>query len=483
MADIIYKKFSELTQTTALVNNDLFPIAQYITGTSYNSKAITFQTLYNQTSGVLITPFTTTIQTAVNATLSSDKWNSTYSNVQSNSASWGAAATNALTAFSQGNTTTPQVVRFLSAGTTANASVAFIATGTGATLAQLPDNGIGGGNARGQYATDWQKIRSDATQVASGDYSVIGGGRSNIATGTYSFIGGGSALAVTGAYSTAVGGARLSASGQYSTVGGGILNTANNDYAIVAGGAVNIASGQYSAICGGTTNTITSAGLRAVIAGGNSNTASNQSAAIGGGSNNTASGMNSVVNGGNLNNASGLNSTVLGGRQNDSVGIYSTTLGFRASATNYGELAHATGSIVQQGDTKSSTFILKTLTNSSVLVSGSAVCYLDGTLGGYEITLPNNSTYAFTTTIIGVSSHTDSSGIHSIIRGVAKCNSSGIITLYGVSQVGTIYKIPNIGTFNAGMSATGNILRVVVATPQTGNTYWTARVQAEFLQF
>jgi hypothetical protein len=49
-----------------------------------------------------------------------------------------------------------------------NADVAFVAKGTGATLAQVPTSTIAGGNKRGSNATDWQKERTAATQVASG---------------------------------------------------------------------------------------------------------------------------------------------------------------------------------------------------------------------------------------------------------------------------------------------------------------------------
>lgn len=48
-----------------------------------------------------------------------------------------------------------------------------------------------GGNSRGQYSVDLQTTRSTATQVASGNYSIIGGGSNNTANGSYSSILGG----------------------------------------------------------------------------------------------------------------------------------------------------------------------------------------------------------------------------------------------------------------------------------------------------
>jgi len=63
----------------------------------------------------------------------------------------------------------------------------------------------GGGDPRGLHAVDLQSERSAATQVASGDYSVIGGGLNN------------------------------TASGNYSVVLGGFSNTANSEYNLVFG--------------------------------------------------------------------------------------------------------------------------------------------------------------------------------------------------------------------------------------------------------
>ena len=68
-----------------------------------------------------------------------------------------------------------------------NVNAAIVAKGTGATLAQIPNGTSAGGNARGIYAVDWQKIRTNSSDVASGDYSTIPGGRRCTASGTYSF--------------------------------------------------------------------------------------------------------------------------------------------------------------------------------------------------------------------------------------------------------------------------------------------------------
>jgi hypothetical protein len=147
------------------------------------------------------------------------------------------------------------------------ADIALVAKGPGATLAQVPDGTTTGGNKRGGRATDWQKSRSAATQVASGAASVIAGGIENTASSDFSF------------------------------VGGGGLNTAQtNWYATVCGGGSNTASGQQSFVGGGNTNTATQAA--AVVCGGQDNSASAIYAFIGGGNNNLANGSRSFVSGG-----------------------------------------------------------------------------------------------------------------------------------------------------------------------------------------
>jgi hypothetical protein len=103
-------------------------------------------------------------------------------------------------------------------------------------------------------------------------HGVVVGGGNNQATGSYSFIGGGGDAGTaanrnvaSGDWSTVGGGVRNVASGQYSFIGGGFTNTASNQgsvvsgtsntasaiTAVVAGGTNNVANGQYSAVLGG----------------------------------------------------------------------------------------------------------------------------------------------------------------------------------------------------------------------------------------
>lgn len=162
------------------------------------------------------------------------------------------------------NATVPAVSLAVSI-TETNGDVAYVAKGTGATLARIPDNTSGGGNKRGIYATDWQKTGSVNTNVASGDYSTISGGRNNTAAGTSG---------------TIVGGEGNSASGTKS-IAGGANNFSTADSTVAFGGDTQTASAQYAAAVGGNQNTASAAG-----------------AAIFGGRNNTADGINSSIAGG-----------------------------------------------------------------------------------------------------------------------------------------------------------------------------------------
>lgn len=109
------------------------------------------------------------------------------------------------------NATVP-VESWTATNAAADVDIALAAKGQGATLAQVPDNGTGGGDKRGIFATDWQKSRTGNSQVASGSHSTICGGRANTASGLDSVI---------------AGGAFNVASQQYASILGGIDNAAN----------------------------------------------------------------------------------------------------------------------------------------------------------------------------------------------------------------------------------------------------------------
>ncbi len=143
----------------------------------------------------------------------------------------------------------------LSANETATNNLTRFTNSTNVIPAAISDNGsaiiIGrqiissGGNNRGSFATDLQLSRTFASQIASGDYSVITGGRSNNASGNYSNI--------IGGYDNTVG-------DSVSTIAGGYTNTINytstTSANIIGAGRLNVIQATESAIVGGIQNSI-----------------------------------------------------------------------------------------------------------------------------------------------------------------------------------------------------------------------------------
>jgi hypothetical protein len=144
-------------------------------------------------------------------------------------------------------------------GTAADIPFVVQPKGTGALQAQLTDSTATGGNARGTYATDLQKNRATAAQVASQDHATILGGKNNTASSSYAFVGGGQSNTSSGYNGTIIGGNANQVLGAYSVVGAGGNNIANSDNSAVVGGSGNTALGYYNFTGGGASNSGTSA--------------------------------------------------------------------------------------------------------------------------------------------------------------------------------------------------------------------------------
>jgi len=205
-----------------------------------------------------------------------------------------------------------------------------------------------GGNARGQDAVDLQRVRSAATQVASGQYSVIGGGQNNTASNQSATVGGGNSNTASGLAATIGGGSSNTASGNFATVGGGQQDTASGVLATVGGGWLNRATDSAATVSGGRNN-IASAGY-ATVGGGRNNAADWWYATVSGGSNNVATGNYCTISGG-ANNIAGYSyaavsddgieirfggyNTIGGGANNTADGWYNTIGGGANNATSH----------------------------------------------------------------------------------------------------------------------------------------------------
>ena len=205
--------------------------------------------------------------------------------------------------------------------TTTNANLVIAPNGTGALIADIPDSTPTGGNARGDNAVDLQTYRAGAPEVASGDISVIGGGRGNTASNNYSVVSGGYSNISSGQFSYVGAGTSNTASSNYSTVSGGQSNTAStNTHATVVGGFGSTASGLYS-VSGGQ-NSIAS-GVRSFAFGESSQ----------------ATGSNSICLGGTASTAQGAFSTALSGTGNNAISNYSLAQGYVTRTDLLGQIA------------------------------------------------------------------------------------------------------------------------------------------------
>jgi hypothetical protein len=262
-----------------------------------------------------------------------------------------------------------------------NMDIALVAKGTGATLAQVPDGTIAGGNKRGTGATDWQKTRNNSAYVASGVDSTISGGRNNTGSGSIATIAGGNSN---------------TASGSDSAIGGGFGNNASAQQSAICGGNGNIASSTYSFVGGGQSNTAQT-NTHATVCGGSANTASGQYSFVGGGNSNTASGRSSFIGGGEVHTASGTYSAIMGGCGGDVRSI----IGYHVFPACLQPISSASGStqsalLLLGRQTTDATATVLTSNNQSAVTTN-------------QVTLPNNSAYSFSGEVIaGVTGAGDS---------------------------------------------------------------------------
>lgn len=204
---------------------------------------------------------------------------SVYSNVNSNSANW----SKGLTLFSEVSSVTginsSRLVYALSATSSATSvDVAILPKGNGSFSLQIPDGTISGGNKRGQYAVDFQRIRGSSSQISSGTYSTIINGSNNSSSSSYSTIINGDNNYSTAGYSTVINGFSNYSNSAYSTIINGNNNNSSGSYGTVINGNINNNNGEYSTIINGNNNYINNS--FGTILGGSDNLISSSCATI-----------------------------------------------------------------------------------------------------------------------------------------------------------------------------------------------------------
>ena len=333
-----------------------------------------------------------------------------------------------------------------------NSDIALVAKGTGATVAQVPDGTIAGGSKRGTYATDWQKSRTSANQVANAASSSIAGGSNNRITSVGGFIGGGdSNLCSSNAYTVIGGGSSNTASGNSSFVGGGTLCNSTSNYSFVGGGESNTAStNTHSTVCGGSTNT-----------------ASGSRSFIGGGESNSATGQYSLVTGGANNSADQLSSTVVGGRYGTTRGIIGYTV-FPATNLAIAALAGAVQSALL--------CLAKATTDATATVLTSNGAAADTT---NQVTLPNNSAYYFRGSVIAGVTGAGNSKSWTFEGAIKRGASAGTTAIVGTVIINTIAQDAGASAWSIAITANTTLgcIAVTVTGAAATTIRWVAKIE------
>ena len=334
--------------------------------------------------------------------------------------------------------------------TSTNADFSIVPKGTGAVLASIPDGLGAGGNKRGAYAVDLQRLRNSATEVASGDYSTLIGGWRTKATGSYSTVLGGAYGAANSDYSIA-GGYNNSVIG-IGAFGVGYQNSTNGTACFVAG-QTNSANTQYDSALG-VNNSVTSA-IRASFAVGTNNT--------------ITSGYGSMALGG-YNTLDGYASCALG---HDNTGsAYSTMLGRNGWSNGTPKMVYSGNGWVI-GDNQKSNLMLNARTTGATpttLVVNQASGATANALN--QLILPNNSCFSVKGRIVGKKSASTDVGVWDIdfiiVRGTTAAT-----TVLKVNTVNMISNDASWGTPTVTANTTLGCPTVQVTGLAATNIQWT----------
>jgi len=361
--------------------------------------------------------------------------------------SWATASGGGLTHFAESESTaSPNATVPVDALTATDASytnidVALVAKGTGAILAQVPTSTSAGGNKRGTDAVDWQKVRTAATQVATGANSVICGGSNNTATSSHA------------------------------VVGGGQTNSASNTWAVIGGGQDQTASGSYSAICGGYGNTATA--VYSGVSAGRLNTASQNYAFVASGNSNTASGAVAFIGGGANNTASGEYSFIGGGRYGTTRAITGYHV-FPACNIPFGGVLGAAQSAIL--------LLAVTTTNATPTVATSDNVGAGAT---NQIVLPNNSAYSFSGQVIAGVTGAGNTARWTIAGAIKRGASAATTVMVGTPTVTMTHNDAGASAWTVAVTANTTLgcIKVEVTGAASTTIRWVCKIETTEMTF
>jgi hypothetical protein len=325
---------------------------------------------------------------------------------------------------------------------TTNGDFAIIPKGNGAIVTAIPDGTATGGNKRGIYAVDFQRVRASAAYIAGGDYSALLGGYNNY-------------IAPTDSSTVVFGG---NSNRTYGT---------STNCGTLSGNGNLITGGDSSSIIGGTTNNNNSS--NSVIIGGSTNGITGNGSVVAGGSNNSISGTNSFACG---------SYQGIGGNNNFAAGQYHSVSGqFNACFGMYGaSFSHSSRFVLSDrnvadalGGSQKSNLITTAFTTSTTPVSFTTY---NGT--AIALVLQNNNSIRFRGMIVARqsgSTNTSAWDFDGIIQRGANAAST---TIVGTPTISVITNIPTWGnpTLTAN-TATGGLDIKAVGVAAT-NIKWVA---------
>ena len=355
---------------------------------------------------------------------------------------WSTISAGGLTYFTEAQSTaspnaTVNVDSLTAIASTTNADFVIKPKGTGSILASIPDDTIAGGTKRGLQCTDLQTKRTASTQVATGNYGVIGGGYGNqITSGESGTIAGGYVCVITGAYGTASGLANSIGNGGF---GAGISNTVTGTTNSALGNS-NTITGGSSGFAAGDTISITSANFSAAT-----------------GRNHTISAYD-TFSAGYLHTNNGQGAAIFGAR-----GSANSTMT---------RLIIATKGFVA-GGSQASRFVSGARTTSAVAKILVAFFEDDATSQSYnQLVLANNSSVRFKGTIIGRQSGSTNTSAWDI-DGIIQRGTTAATTTLLISNVNVVQNTPAWGTPTLAANTTIGCLTVNVTGAATTNIQWT----------
>lgn len=309
--------------------------------------------------------------------------------------------------------------------------------------------------------------RNQIVSGAGNDNAIAGGLDNIISTGVSSGFVAGSTNTVSGNRGTITGGISNTASGQFSAIGGGQSNTASQQWATVAGGWTNTASGTYSVVCGGRQNSATNntsgivAGQQNSVSGElnflgagylNSIQSGCHYSALGAGRNNVISSQFAFIGCGDANQVSGYAAIIGGGGNNRASANYASVIGgFEASASLYGQVAHASGRFDLIGDAQAQELVWR----RTITGTAQTELFLDG---------------ASTAAILPQSGFANTASVwHGIIDIIAICSTVGAgTTVFGDVEASSFkVTIKRVGQPTATTSLVGTVQEIGTTNSNT----------------